>query len=162
MDKDKNKITIGEAFDSLDRAITEWNKSEVARTEDIEIINAIVQVDLNFRDILTGLPNHYDLDKCSRFISYCISLVDGIEQVPYISILSAFEFENGDTEGALEMVDKALEINAEYALAKLLKRVYLAGWDSSAFVLMRNHLDSKVRISVLENRDITLGELLNA
>jgi hypothetical protein len=47
-------------------------------------------------------------------------------------------------------------------LAKLLKRVYLAGWDSSAFVLMRNQLDPKVRSKTLEMKDITIGELLNA
>jgi len=162
MNRDKNQITIGEAFNALDKAITEWVSSDIANTDDIEIINEAVKADLNFRDILTGLPNHYELEKCSGFISYFASLVDGLDKVPYISILSAFQFESGDTEGALEMVSNALEMNSEYPLAKLLKRVYLAGWDNSAFVLMRNQLDPKVRSKALEMKDITIGELLNA
>ncbi len=162
MNRDRNQITIGDAFNALDKAITEWVSSDIADTDDIEIINEAVRADLNFRDVLTGLPNHYELEKCSGFITYFASLVDGLDKVPYISILSAFQFENGDTEGALEMVDKALEINSEYALAKLLKRVYLAGWPVDSFTLMRNELDPKVRSKVLEMKDITIGELLNA
>lgn len=162
MNRDRNQITIGDAFNALDKAITEWVSSDIADTDDIEIINEAVRADLNFRDVLTGLPNHYELEKCSGFITYFASLVDGLDKVPYISILSAFQFENGNTQGALEMVNKALEINSEYALAKLLKRVYLAGWPVDSFTLMRNELDPKVRSKVLEMKDITIGELLNA
>ena len=162
MNRDRNQITIGDAFNALDKAITEWVSSDIADTNDIEIINEAVRADLNFRDILTGLPNHYELDKCSGFIAYFASLVDGLDKVPYISILSAFQFENGDTEGALEMVGNALEINSEYPLAKLLKRVYLAGWPVDSFTQMRNQLDPKVRLKALEMKDITIGELLNA
>jgi hypothetical protein len=162
VDKDKNKITIGEAFDALDKAITEWVSSDVADTNDIEVINEAVKADLNFRDLLTGLPKHYDLEKCVGFISYFASLVDGTDKVPYISVLSACEFEKGNNEGAINLIDKALEINSEYALAKLLKRVYFAGWEPSVFVQMRNQLDPKVRTSALEMKDITIGELLNA
>lgn len=159
MNRDKNQITIGEAFNALDKAITEWVSSDIADTDDIEIINEAVKADLNFRDILTGLPNHYELEKCSGFITYFASLVDGLDKVPYISILSAFQFESGDTEGALEMVSNALEMNSEYPLAKLLKRVYLAGLPVDSFVLMRNQLDPKVRSKTLEMKDITLGEI---
>ena len=162
MNRDRNQITIGDAFNALDKAITEWVSSDIADTNDIEIINEAVKADLNFRDILTGLPNHYELDKCSGFIAYFASLVDGLDKVPYISILSAFQFENGDTEGALEMIGNALEMNSEYPLAKLLKRVYLAGWSVDSFTLMRNQLDPKVRLKALEMKDITIGELLNA
>lgn len=162
MNRDRNQITIGDAFNALDKAITEWVSSDIADTNDIEIINEAVRADLNFRDILTGLPNHYELDKCSGFIAYFASLVDGIDKVPYISILSAFQFESGDTEGALEMVSNALEINSEYPLAKLLKRVYLAGWPVDSFTQMRNQLDPQVRSKALEMKDITIGELLNA
>ena len=162
MNRDRNQITIGDAFNALDKAITEWVSSDIADTNDIEIINEAVKADLNFRDILTGLPNHYELDKCSGFIAYFASLVDGLDKVPYISILSAFQFENGDTEGALEMIGNALEMNSEYPLAKLLKRVYLAGWPVDSFTQMRNQLDPKVRLKALEMKDITIGELLNA
>ena len=162
MNIDRNQITIGDAFNALDKAITEWVSSDIADTNDIEIINEAVKADLNFRDILTGLPNHYELDKCSGFVAYFASLVDGLDKVPYISILSAFQFENGDTEGALEMVGNALEMNSEYPLAKLLKRVYLAGWPVDSFTQMRNQLDPKVRLKALEMKDITIGELLNA
>ena len=160
---DTNEITLGQAFDSLNSALNEWLDEGVISTESIEIFNSAVQADLNFRDILMGLPKHHDLNKLSGFITYIIPMVDGVDKVPYISVLSSYAFESTNSpELANQILSDALEINPDYSLGKLLSRVYSAGWDSSMFVDMRNQLDDKVRDTALEMRDITIGELLNA
>jgi hypothetical protein len=160
---DTNEITIGEAFDTLNGALKEYLTEGVISTESIEIFNSAVQADLNFRDILMGLPKHHELNKLNGFITYIIPMVDGADKVPYITVLSSYAFESTNSpEIANQILSDALEINPDYPLGKLLSRVYAAGWDSSMFVQMRNELDPKVRDSALEMKDITIGELLNA
>jgi len=156
----ENEITIGQAFDSLNSALNEYLAEGVISTESIEIFNSAVQVELNFRDVLMGLPKHHNLGDVSGFISYIIPLVDGADKVPYIAVLSSYAFEStSSVELANQILADALEINPDYALGKLLKRVYDAGWDSSAFASMRNQLDDKVRDQVQENWDTTIGEI---
>jgi hypothetical protein len=157
---DTNEITIGQAFDSLNGALNEWLTEGVISTESIEIFNSAVQADLNFRDILMGLPKHHELNKLSGFITYVIPMVDGADKVPYLSVLSSYAFEaTNSAEIANQILSDALEINPDYPLGKLLSRVYGAGWDSSMFVNMRNQLDDKVRDTVQERWDTTIGEI---
>lgn len=157
---DTNEITIGQAFDSLNSGLNEWLTEGVISTESIEIFNSAVQADLNFRDVLMGLPKHHELDKLSGFITYIIPMVDGADKVPYLSILSSYAFEStNNVEIANQSLSDALEIDPEYPLGKLLKRVYGAGWPSSSFAEMRNQLDTKVRDTIQERWDTTIGEI---
>lgn len=156
----ENEITIGQAFDSLNSALNEYLTEGVISTESIEMFNSAVKVDLNFRDVLMGLPKHHELEKLSGFITYIVNFVDGVDKVPYLSVLSSYVFEaSNNSEIANAVLDQALEIDPEYSLGKLLKRVYGAGWDSSMFVSMRNQLDDKVRDTVQERWDTTIGEI---
>ena len=156
----ENEITIGQAFDSLNSALNEYLTEGVISTENIEMFNPAVKVDLNFRDVLMGLPKHHELEKLSGFISYIIPLVDGSDKVPYISVLSSYVFEaSNDSEIASAVLEQALEIDPEYSLGKLLKRVYGAGWGADSFAEMRNALDDKVRNVIQENWDTTIGEI---
>ena len=155
-----DEITIGQAFDSLNSALNEWITEGVISTESIEIFNSAVQADLNFRDVLMGLPKHHELNKLNGFITYIIPMVDGADKVPYLSVLSSYAFESTNSvEIANQILSDALEIDPEYPLGKLLKRVYEAGWDSSMFVSMRNQLDDKVRDTVQERWDTTIAEI---
>jgi hypothetical protein len=156
----ENEITIGQAFDSLNNALNEYLTEGVISTENIEMFNPAVKADLNFRDVLMGLPKHHELEKLSGFISYIIPLVDGSDKVPYISVLSSYVFEaSNDSEIASAVLEQALEIDPEYSLGKLLKRVYGAGWGADSFAEMRNALDDKVRDKVQKDREITIGEI---
>lgn len=155
-----DEITIGQAFDSLNSALNEYLNDGVISTESIAMFNPAVQLDLNFRDVLMGLPKHHELEKLSGFIGYIVNFVDGVDKVPYYSVLSSYVFEASDNcEIANAILDQALEINPDYSLGKLLKRVYGSGWSADSFAEMRNHLDDKVRNQIQENWDITMGEI---
>jgi len=157
----REDITIGQALEAFQRIAEEFAVSEVATSEDIEVVNQAVQIDLNFRDLYLGLPKHYDLDTCIAIVSYFLALVDDKDKVPYLSILSAYVFELGDTEQANSLIDEALTRNKDYNLASLLKRVY-ASMPSAMFTPMRNELDDKVRATADEMREVKLSELVNA
>ena len=157
----RENITIGQALEAFQRIAEEFAVSEVATSEDIELVNEAVQVDLNFRDLFMGLPKHIDLNTCIEIVSYFLALVDDKDKVPYYTILSAYVFELGDTDQANSLVDEALTRNENYGLASLLKRVY-ASMPSSMFTPMRNQLDDKVRAAADEMREIKLSELVDA
>lgn len=157
----RENITIGQALEAFQRIAEEFAVSEVATSEDIELVNEAVQVDLNFRDLFMGLPKHIDINTCIEIVSYFLALVDDKDKVPYYTILSAYVFELGDTDQANSLVDEALTRNENYGLASLLKRVY-ASMPSSMFTPMRNQLDDKVRATADEMREIKLSELVDA
>lgn len=154
--------TIGDAFDSLNSAIAEYATDGVMVSEQIEIFNQAIQADVNFRDLLMGLPKHYAMDTCIGFVSYVIGQVHEQERTPYLTILSAYSYELGDNKSAWNLLKSALEIHSDYSLANLLKQMYVASWSPESLGSMRNKLDDKVRAVVEEQRDVVISEIANA
>ena len=153
-----NQVTIGEAYDALNASVNEYVNDGVMVSESIEMFNLAVQQDVNFRDLLMGLPKHYEMNKCVGFVSYVIGQVDAQERTPYLTILSAYAFELGDVKLANKYASEALAIHSDYSLAQLLKRMYVSGWTPSSLASMRDDLDDKVRENVEAQRD----EVINA
>lgn len=154
--------TIGDAYDALTSALDEYNRDGVMLSESIETFNLAIQADVNFRDLLLGLPKHYEMAKCFGFVSYVIGQVDQQDRTPYLTILSAYSYELNDVKSASEFLKSALEIHSDYSLANLLKRMYIAQWSPESLAEMRNELDDKVRAVVVEQRDVVISEIVNA
>lgn len=159
MNKD---LTIGDAYDALTSAINEYATDGVMVSEEIEIFNQAIQADVNFRDLLMGMPKHYEIEKCVGFITYVLGQVEHQDRAPYLTILSAYAYELGDKISAGKFLGDALEINSEYSLAKLLARVFSADWSADSLAGMRNGLDDKVRATVEEQREVLISEIANA
>lgn len=153
-----NQVTIGEAYDALNASVNEYVNDGVMVSESIECFNLAIQADVNFRDLLMGLPKHYEMNKCVGFVSYVIGQVDAQERTPYLTILSAYAFELGDVKLANKYASEALAIHSDYSLAQLLKRMYVSGWSPSSMASMRDTLDVKVRENVEAQRE----EVINA
>jgi hypothetical protein len=154
--------TIGDAYDALTSAVTDYASEGIIVSEQIEIFNLAIQADVNFRDLLMGLPKHYAMDTCIGFVSYVIGQVHEQERTPYLTILSAYSYELNDNKSAWNLLKSALEIHSDYSLANLLKRMYVAGWSPESLAGMRNSLDDKVRAVVEEQRDVVISEIANA
>jgi hypothetical protein len=153
-----NQVTIGEAYDALNASVNEYVSDGVMISESIEMFNLAVQQDVNFRDLLMGLPKHYEMNKCVGFVTYVLGQVNADERAPYLTILSAYAYELGDVKSAHKFLSDAVELDADYSLAKLLARVFASGWPSNALASMRDDLDDKVRDNVEAQRD----EVINA
>jgi hypothetical protein len=153
-----NQVTIGEAYDALNASVNEYVNDGVMVSESIEMFNLAVQQDVNFRDLLMGLPKHYEMNKCVGFVTYVLGQINADERAPYLTILSAYAYELGDVRSAHKFLSDAVELDADYSLAKLLTRVFASGWPSNALASMRDDLDDKVRDNVEAQRD----EVINA
>ena len=153
-----NQVTIGEAYDALNASVNEYVNDGVMVSESIEMFNLAIQQDVNFRDLLLGLPKHYEMNKCVGFVTYVLGQIDPQERTPYLTILSAYAYELGDVKSAHKFLSDAVELDADYSLAKLLARVFASGWAPESLASMRNELDDKVRDNVEAQRD----EVINA
>jgi tetratricopeptide (TPR) repeat protein len=156
----KNDVTIGQAYESLALSVNEYVSDGVMVSENIAIYNLAIQQDVNFRDLLMGLPKHYDMDKCIGFITYTLGQVDTLDRTPYLTVLSAYAYELGDVTSAYKYLSDAVELDPNYSLAKLLARVFASGWPAQSLASMRDELDIKVRENVESQREILISELV--
>jgi hypothetical protein len=67
---------------------------------------------------------------------------------PIASLFSAVSYEKGDGALAQRSLDRAFDDDPKYPLAKLLRRVYAAGWPPESFTRMRADLHPKVCASL--------------
>lgn len=143
----KEKITIGEAVALINNSIMDFQDglSQETISKLIYSINNEIQI----RDYLLGLPNVYSLETCKSFLSYLGASVDESESYSLLTILSAYFYEQNEIELCALSLATALEIKPDYSLAKLLDRVYEAGWSADSFVRMRNELHETV-VGMLE------------
>ena len=118
---------------------------------DIDLIDAKLQAvilavnsDLQVRDWLMGLPKSWTLEEGIKLMQYLCIHAPSEDLVPFVTIQSLFYYELGDVEKATMLLNYALRLDGEYALAQLLRRVFLAGWPAESFQKMRDELHSKV------------------
>jgi hypothetical protein len=112
--------------------------------EKLEAVILAVNSDIQVRDWLMGLPNRWSLDEGIKLMQYLCVHAPTEDLVPFVTVQSMFIYEQGDTGKATTLLNYALRLDKEYALALLLKRVFSAGWPAHMFQTMRNELDSKV------------------
>ena len=63
---------------------------------------------------------------------------------PVASLFAAISYENGDGALAHRALDRAIEVDPEYSLSRLLRRVFSSGWPPSGFAQLRSELHPRV------------------
>lgn len=111
-----------------------------------------VQNNLQVRDYLLGLPIQYGLENSLNIIQFFIDNTNN--PVPYLSVLGAFNYELTNHDTARELINQALALDPNYALAGLINRVIIAGWPSAQFSIMRENCHP----GVMENINNSLNE----
>lgn len=137
-------ITIGEAVKSFKFLATNFMETNELDKEALEISSKAIGKNLLLRDYFMGMPKDFGLPFMISLCKKMISEVDSSELLDLYSIYSAFLYENKESELALYNLNKALEINNEHPLTKLLVRVYEHAWEASAFSEMRSTIHKKV------------------
>lgn len=143
----KEKITVGEAVALINNSIMDFQDG--LSPETISKLIYSINNEIQIRDYLLGLPSVYSLETCKSFLSYVGASVDESESYSILTILSAYFYEQNEIELSALSLATALEIKPDYSLAKLLDRVYVAGWSADSFVKMRNELHETV-VGMLE------------
>jgi len=115
--------------------------------DNTELTGAILWAltDLDVRDYALGLVQSDNLDHHAQvWTNLTLTAPKKYRSAP-ATILSAIRYEQHDKTEAVRWL---LHADAEYPLAKLLRRVYIAEWDPSALAGMRKELHPKVTASI--------------
>jgi len=146
------RAEVKEAIDTYFTA-TLTNKPELITSDLTDKISLGVTTDLQLRDYLMGLVDDHTLVNATKVVEAMLyELPEGNRRSLYC-VLSAYSYEAGDKNRAIAHLTSALDEDAEYSLAKLLKRVYAAEWPFNSFAEMRGSCHPKV-VEGLDDRVI--------
>ena len=147
-------ITISDAVRSLNFLATNFMETKELDKEALDVSVRAISKNILVRDYFLGMPQDFGL---TFMISLSKKMVDAVEElelhpVNLYTVYSAFLYESGEKELSIHNINKALEIDSEHLLTKLLVRVYESNfWASKDFFEMRNNLHSKVIAQTKEN-----------
>jgi len=125
--------------------------------ERLEKVIFAVNNDLQVRDWVMGMPARFTMEESIEFVKYMAVHTTQQDGVPFVTIYSMFEFERGNIDAAVNMLDYALKVNSNYSLAKLLERMYTK-LPPETVTTMREQLDDKVTADCMSELPITNGE----
>jgi hypothetical protein len=138
------KLTNKQALTAYDEIVEAFVSNEPLPVSPVNLLIYAIQ-DLQVRDYVLGhAPMTFGAKGAVDFMTAILPLVEEGERSAFYTLLSAFYYEVGDNELAYVSLVQAQVLNPDYSLAKLLDRVYKAGWDGSHFAEMRNELHPKV------------------
>lgn len=108
--------------------------------------------DLQVRDYAMGIITEENIETMWQMWRYLLRVAPAGYVAPVATLFSAVNYERGDGSMATKALDRAFEDDKDYPLAKLLRRVYTAGWPPDSFAKMRSELHPKV-IAALFGQD---------
>ena len=100
--------------------------------------------DLQVRDWLMGMPLTWSLEDCIKFTQYMAVHTTKEDSVPFVTVQAMYYYELDQIEKAVLLLNYALQIDKDYSLAQLLRRVVDSGWPVGGFTEMRTSLHPKV------------------
>lgn len=149
----KENLTVGRGVECLNALINSFKDNQEFSPELVADMAEVVSADIQVRDYLLGLPLELSVKDSIGFINSLLPLVEEKHRTPLYAVLSAYHYEAGDTELAIVALTECQKLTPDYSLAKLLSRVFQAGWPAPAFAQMRNELHPKVKACITETAD---------
>ena len=139
MDTDTNIRIVDEIRTAID------NLPEVPSAKHIAEVAISANDYLQIRDFLMGVGyTEKPKDKVTTYLALLNDILDEHNAVPTITVLSSYMYEMDNKELAESYLEKALEIDPDYSLANLLRRVYNQKWAGEAFASMGKQLHGQV------------------
>ncbi len=99
---------------------------------------------LQIRDFLMGLRAEKDFKFVGEYLEYMVELIKKDYSYPLAAVLTTYFYEYGASDTAKDLLDQVLDTDPEYALGKLLQRVYAAEWPAEEMGNMARQLHQKV------------------
>jgi hypothetical protein len=139
-------ITRREARLAVDTFVHNYvaNTADSVSSETIVSMQQGVAKDIQIRDYLLGLSLEYPLPSLIEALSVMVEFIPQGDRAGIYSVLAAHNYQSGDVAHAQEFLALAFDEDDSYSLAKLLQRVFNAGWPAGAFAKMTEELHPKV------------------
>jgi len=122
--------------------------------ERLEKVIFAVNNDLQVRDWVLGMPARFTLDESIEFVRYMAVHTTAEDSVPFITVNALFEYERGNLDSAVKMVEYALAVNQNYHLAKIVDRM-IDVIPAENLPMLRENLDHQVVEACMEEFTIS-------
>lgn len=119
---------------------------EHGRCDDQQLVALVLNrlQDLQVRDYAMGITTSENIDALQSLWQWLMRVAPKGYLAPVATLFAAAAYENGDGALAGRALDRAFADDVTYSLAKLLRRVFAAGWPPESFTRMRGELHPKI------------------
>ena len=104
--------------------------------------------DIQVRDFALGCHNEETLNSYWAMWRDLLRIAPPKFVAPVASVFASIAYENGEGALAHRALDRAIEDDPEYSLARLLRRVFSSGWPPSGFAQLRSELHPRVTATI--------------
>ena len=122
----------------------EFSEKGICQTLPLIALVLVRLHDLQVRDYAMGITNEENIDSMWAMWRWLLKSAPEGYVAPVATLFAVTSYERGEGAMAQRALDRALEDDPKYALAKLLRRSFAAGWPPSSFAQMRAELHPKV------------------
>jgi len=139
-DRDTNVRIV----EDIRKAIDALTDGVIPSAKHIAEVAIATNANLQIRDFIMGVQEEKDINYVGEYIALLGNVIVKDKAIPLATIFCGYLYQTEETEQAKTMLLEVLTLNPDYALAKLLSRVFLAEWAPSEFGKMAQQLHAKV------------------
>lgn len=147
--------TQAQAINEIRNAVIEFElNGDIESTLKTSVAHSLS--DIQVRDFAMGLTyENHSTELILNFLNCVVEVATENESVAINAVRSAYLYRVGQEQEAQEALNKVAEVDPNYSLATLLRRVMGSGWPAGAFDAMVNELHPKV-VSGIEESECEL------
>jgi len=139
-DRDTNVRIV----EDIRKAIDALTDGVIPSAKHIAEVAIATNANLQIRDFIMGVQEEKDINYVGEYIALLGNVIVKDKAVPLATVFCGYLYQTEETEKAKTMLLEVLTLNPDYALAKLLSRVFLAEWPAGEFSKMAQQLHAKV------------------
>lgn len=133
-----------EAAQAINDLALEFAEKGISEKTEIIALVLVRLLDLQVRDYAMGITDEENIESLWSMWRWLMKMAPEGYVAPVATLFAVTSYEKGEGAMAQRGLDRALEDDPKYALAKLLRRSFAAGWPPSSFAQMRAELHPKV------------------
>jgi hypothetical protein len=152
-DRDTNVRIV----EDIRKAIDGIADGVIPSAQHIAEVAIATNANLQIRDFIMGVQQEKDINYVGEYITLLGNVIVKDKVVPLATVFCGYLYQVEEVEQAKAMLLDVLNLNPDYALAKLLNRVFLAEWPADEFAKMSQQLHSKVvdTIYAIDTEEVT-------
>jgi len=145
-DRDTNVRIV----EDIRKSIDDYADGVMPSAKHIAEVAIATNENLQIRDFLMGVQLEKNIDYVGEYISLLGNVIIKDKAIPLATIFCGYLYQVNQKEYASEFLDNILEVNPNYSLAKLLRRVFDAQWESVELEIMAKKLHQGVLDNIYE------------
>ena len=152
--KDIDSINVSSS--QIRKAIDALTDGVIPSAKHIAEVAIATNANLQIRDFIMGVQEEKDINYVGEYIALLGNVIVKDKAIPLATVFCGYLYQTEETEKAKTMLLEVLTLNPDYALAKLLSRVFEAEWPAGEFSKMAQKLHSSVvdTIYAIETKEI--------